>query len=124
MTLKSYLWGIRISALMALVTWIIVIFNIDPEKSGLIGQALFFISAFLFFAGIAILFFTRIRRLATGNDECALSHLGISFRQGVLAALLIIGFLFLQQLRILTWWDGALLAAGILLVELYFLTRR
>ncbi len=124
MTLKSYLWGIKISALMALATWIIVIFNIDPEKSGLVGQVLFFISAFLFFAGIAILFFTSIRRMATESDECALSFLGVSFRQGILTALLIIGFLFLQQLRILTWWDGALLVVGILLVELYFLTRK
>jgi len=32
--------------------------------------------------------------------------------------------LFLQQNRLLTWWDGALAVAGIFLVELYFLTRR
>ncbi|HPN55001.1 MAG TPA: hypothetical protein PLB52_03680 [Candidatus Moranbacteria bacterium] len=124
MTLKSYFWGMRIGALIALAAWILVVLNIDPDKSGIVGQILFYVSTFLFFAGIAILFFTRIRRLATGNDECALSHLGVCFRQGVLAALLIIGFLFLQQFRILTWWDGALVAAGILLVELYFLTRR
>ena len=124
MTLKSYLWGMRIGALIALAAWVLVILNIDPDKSGTVGQILFYVSTFLFFAGITIIFFTRLRRFAGDSDDCALAYMGISFRQGILTALLIIGFLFLQQLKILTWWNGALLVVGILLVELYFLTRK
>ncbi|HOX11149.1 MAG TPA: hypothetical protein PK333_04130, partial [Candidatus Moranbacteria bacterium] len=124
MTLKSYLWGMRIGALIALAAWVLVILNIDPDKSGIVGQILFYVSTFLLFAGIAIIFFTRVRRFSAGNDEDALCYLGTSFRQGILTSILIVGLMILQQNRILTWWDGALVVVGILLVELYFLTRK
>jgi hypothetical protein len=124
MTLKSYLWGMRISAVTAFAAWFLVALYIDPEKSGIAGQTLFYASAFLFLAGLAILFFTWLRRKTGGKDEVALVYVGVSFRQGILTALLIIGLLIFQQYRILTWWDGALLVAGIFLVELYFLTRK
>lgn len=124
MTLKSYLWGIRISTVAAFVAWVLVIWNIDPEKSAIVGQALFYASAFLFFAGIFILFFTRLRKICGKNEESALTYLGASFRQGVLISILIVIVLILQQHRMLTWWDSALIVAGIMLAELYFLTRK
>jgi hypothetical protein len=124
MTLSSYLWGMRISAATAFTAWVLVIWYIDPEKSGLAGQALFYASSLLFFAVIFILFFTWLRKIIGGNDEIAFVYLGVSFRQGMLMALLAVGLLLLQQFRMLTWWDGALVVAGIFLVELYFLTRK
>jgi hypothetical protein len=114
----------RISAATAFIAWILVVLNIDPEKSGIAGQALFYVSSFLFFAGAAILLLTWIRKIIEGNDEVALSYLGVGFRQGVLVSLLIMVLLFLQQYKILTWWDGMLVTAGILLIELYFLTKK
>lgn len=124
MTLRSYLWGMRIGVAVAFAAWVLVLRQIDPEKSGILGQTLFYASTFLFFAGVLILFFTWIRRKIGKNDESALVCIGVSFRQGILMALLIIGLLIFQQYRVLVWWDGALLVAGIFLIELYFLTRR
>ncbi len=124
MTLKSYLWGIKISTVVSFVACALVVAQVDPEKTGAVGQFLFFISAMLFLSGIFILFFTWMRRQAISDEGVTFSHLGISFRQGVLMALLVALLLVLQQHRILTWWDGALTVVGILLVELYFLTRR
>jgi hypothetical protein len=124
MTLRSYLWGMRIGVAAAFAAWILVLRQIDPDKSGFLGQALFYASTFLLFAGLLILFFTWMRRKIGGSDESALVCIGISFRQGILMSLLLVGLLVLQQYRILVWWDGALLVAGIFLVELYFLTRR
>lgn len=124
MTLKSYLWGIRLSVVVTLAALILVLRQIDPEKSGIIGQLFFYTSAFLFFAALLILFFTWLRRKVSGDDEDAFAYLGMSFRQGVLMALLIVGLLLLQQYRVLVWWDGLLSAAGIFLIELYFLTRK
>jgi hypothetical protein len=124
MTLKSYIWGIRISTAISFVACALVIMQIDPEKTGIIGQFLFFISAMLFLSGLFVLFFTWLRRKALSEGDMKFSHLGISFRQGILMALLVVLFLILQQYRVLTWWDGALTVVGILLIELYFLTRR
>jgi len=114
----------RIGVAAAFAAWILVLRQIDPDKAGFLGQALFYASTFLFFAGLLILFFTWMRRKIGGSDESALVCIGISFRQGILMSLLLVGLLILQQYRILVWWDGALLVAGIFLVELYFLTRR
>lgn len=124
MTLKSYLWGIRIGTLLSFAAWIMVILYVDPGKSGMAGQSLFYASTFLFFAGVLILFFTWMRRKIGGDDEIAFTYLGTSFRQGILMAFLLIGLLVLQQYRLLVWWDGALTVAGVFLIELYFLTRR
>ena len=124
MTLKSYLWGIRLSVIITLAALILVLRQIDPEKSGIVGQLFFYASAFLFFAALLILFFTWLRRKVSGDDENAFAYLGMSFRQGVLMSILIVGLLILQQYRVLVWWDGLLSAAGIFLIELYFLTRK
>lgn len=124
MTLKSCLWGIRFGTLLSLVAWIMIILYVDPYKSGIAGQILFYASTLLFFAGLFILFFSWIRRRVTGDDENALICLGTSFRQGIMITFLLIILLFLQQHRLLVWWDGALVIAGIFLVELYFLTRK
>ena len=125
MTLKSYLWGMRISASVAFAAWVLVISYIDPETSGAAGQFLFFGSTFLFLTGLMIMFFTWMRRkISARNGEINFVYLGVSFRQGILIALLAVILLLLQQHRMLTWWDGALIVTGILLTELYFLTKR
>lgn len=124
MTLTSYLWGIRISTAISFAALILVIKQVDPDKTGMIGQLLFFVSALLFLSGLFVLFFTWLRKATSGNEEAALRYIGVSFRQGILIAILLCLLLLLQQYRVLTWWDGALTVAGIFLVELYFLTRR
>ena len=110
--------------MVSFAAWFLVIKQVDPEKTGLAGQLLFFGSTLLFLSGIFILFFTWMRRAIQGSEDVALINIGISFRQGILMAMLLCLLLLLQQYRILTWWDGALSVAGILLIELYFLTRR
>lgn len=122
MTLKSYLWGLRISTVILFMAWTVVVVNVDPEKSGIIGKVLFYLSFFLFLSGIFILILTWIRRKLEG-DEAAFSQLGVNFREGILLAVLAAGLLLLQSAKVLIWWDGLMLAAGIFLIELYFLSR-
>ncbi len=122
MTLKSYLWGMRISAVLSFAAWALVIWFVDPEKTGAVGQFLFYATTLLFFAGLAIMLFTWMRSVV--GEENAVAYLGVSFRQGILIAILAVLLLVLQQYRVLVWWDAALTVVGILLVELYFLTRK
>jgi len=124
MTLKSYLWGMKIGAVLSFAAWTLVVVNVDPRQSGLAGALFFYGSFFLFLSALFALFFTWLRKKTQAGDEMAFHHVGASFRQGILLALLANGLLFLQSLRVLTWWDGALALAGVFLVEFYFLTRR
>ena len=124
MTIRSYLWGMRISTLLAFFAWMLVIWFVDPRSSGSVGPALFYLATLLFLSSLFVVFFTWLRRKFRGGDEIAFIYLSVSFRQGVLLSVLAVCLLMLQSFRILTWWDGLLTLAGICLVELYFLTRR
>lgn len=124
MTLKSYLWGMKIGAVLSFAAWILVVVNVDPEQAGLAGELLFYASLFLFLSALFVLFFTWLRNKTGAGDDLAFAHVGTSFRQGILLALLADGLLFVQSLRMLTWWDASLAVAGVFLLELYFLTRR
>ncbi|MCX6763190.1 MAG: hypothetical protein NTZ97_00430 [Candidatus Moranbacteria bacterium] len=57
------------------------------------------------------------------TKDTAISNVSLSLRQGILLALLAVGLLALQSFRMLVWWDGLFLLAGIFLIELYFLSR-
>lgn len=122
MTLRSYLWGVRLSTLVVFAAWVVVLMSVDPESSGAIGQVLFYVMFFLFFSGLSILLFTFVWRKMT-EDMLTVVEVNMSFRQGILLSLLVTILVFFQQLNILIWWDALLVAAGILLIELYFLTR-
>jgi len=122
MTLKSYLWGIRFSTFLAFIAWGLVVFCADPERGGTVVKFVFYFTLFLFLSGIFILMLSFLRR-KLGKDGIVLSDLGMSFRQGMLLALLVAVLLILQSFRFLVWWDGLLVVAGIFLIELYFLTK-
>lgn len=124
MTLKVYLWGMRISWAVSLTAWGLVFINIDPEKSGITGLTLFYVSALLFLSSTFVLMLTWIWRKFQKDEDLTMAYVGVSFRQGILLAILTVVLLILQQNRMLTWWDSALSVAGIFLVELYFLTKK
>ena len=124
MTLRSYLWGMKIGALLSLASCVLVVTKIDPIESGAAGKALFYGSAFLFLAAISIIVLTWIRRRSGVEENFEVVYISGSFRQGMLVSLLVVFLLVLQSYRVLVWWDGLLVVAGIFLIELYFLGRR
>jgi hypothetical protein len=122
MTLKSYLWGMRFSAILAFTAWALVLFYTDPTKGGVLIKFVFYFTFFLLLSAIFILMLSWAKRKVV-KEGGTFSDLGISFREGILLAFLAIALLVLQSFRILVWWDGLLVVAGIFLVELYFLTK-
>ena len=122
MTLKSYIWGMRIVTLFSIIGLSMIVYYVDPDSSGLIGKVLFYLVLFFVFSGIFNLLLLWLRRKMTTN-ETAPANVGLSLRQGILLAILAVGLLVLQSFRILVWWDGLLLLAGVFLIELYFLSR-
>jgi len=122
MTLRAYTWGIRIVTLISLIALGAIVIFVDPQNSSWIGLALFFLAAFFGVSGIFNLLLIFARRKLLG-EELAADSVGLSFRQGSLLAAIILGILLLQSFRVLAWWDALLVAAGVFLIELYFLSR-
>ena len=123
MTLKSYIWGVRTIALFSFIAWACIINFVDPEATGVAGKTLFYIAALFALSSLFNLILLWIRKKAIGKEAAAL-NVGLSFRQGILLAVFVVGLLILQSLRILVWWDGLLLLAAIFLIELYFLNKQ
>ncbi len=122
MTFRAYIWGIRLVTLFSLAALSAVIFFVDPQNSALLGLVLFYLAAFFLVSGMFNLLLLFLRRKLLG-EAAAAESVGLSFRQGILLAVIILGFLILQGFRVLVWWDALLVAVGVFLIELYFLSR-
>lgn len=111
-----------IISLLSFLAFLGVIVYVDPEKAGFPGKAVFYLVLFFSLCGFFNLFLLLMRKKMLGG-EVALLNISLSLRQGFLLALLTVGILILQSFRILVWWDGLLMVAGIFLAELYFLSK-
>jgi len=122
MTLRSYIWGMRFLILLFAGILGAVVFFIDPDSSGFLGMFLFYSTIFFVFSGIFNLFLLFLRKKFLDEKSLA-NSVGLNFRQGILLAILFLGILIFQGLRILVWWDVLFLIAGVFLLELFFLSR-
>jgi len=122
MTVKGYLWGMRLSTLVALAALGLVVYFVNPFRDGILGQTLFYVSMYFSITGLATLFLFWLRR-RFANNETVYLNVGVSFRQGMLVALTVSLMFLLQSFRLLVWWDGGLIIVGVLLVELWFLSK-
>ena len=122
MTLRTYFLGMIISAILCFVSWILIVFYVDPETSGLIGVILFFLMLFFYLSGLfALLGFYLKRKFFKSKVE--FGQIGTAFRQGILFSLIFTGMLMLQSLGMLFWWSAVLFIIGISLLELYFMNK-
>ncbi|MBU0706752.1 hypothetical protein KKG41_00055 [Patescibacteria group bacterium] len=123
MSLKNFLVLMTIVTTICWIGWITVLFYINPDGAGFIGQVLFFVSLFFALIGtFSILgFFLRVW---FSKKEMVFQHVGKAFRQAFLFSLLIVGSLILQGMRIFTWWNATLFIICVAMLELFFLTRK
>ena len=121
MTLRSYLNLMIVATVLATASWFLVIYYIDPFKTGVIGLVLFYATLFFTLVGIFTVVGFKIRQRLL-NNELIFSLIGLSFRQAIWLAIIIIGLLVMQGARILTWWDALLLTFSVVLLEAYFLS--
>jgi hypothetical protein len=118
---RGYLWLVRIIGFVSLLAWGFLVTQVEPEKNYWMKVA-FYLTFFLFLVSLFNLFLLRLRKRVM-RGEAVGENIILSFRQGTLLALLATSLLVLQGLRMLLWWDGLLVVAGIFLIELYFLSR-
>jgi len=119
---SAYLTGILIATFISWASWLVVVYKLSPFSQQLLALGLFYSSLFVALIGTFTLIFYALRVWAN-KKEIYNAHLNTSLRQGgLLSAMVVIGLGF-QRLRVLTWWDGILLLAIVLLIEFYFSSR-
>ena len=106
----------------ALVSWIIVLFAIDPVVAGLPAKIAFYITLFIALTGIFSLFGALIRVLIVHKDGVVSREVSRAFRQGILFASIIALSLILASANFLRWWSILLLIFLFAGIELFFLT--
>ncbi len=123
MSLKKYLILMIISTLFCWLAWFFVIRNIDPQQAGFLGFLFFYISLLFALVGTFSVagFLVRVFLM---KDRDIKKQLGISLRQSFLFAILIVGLLFLQSKRLLTWWNILLLILALTILEFFLISYR
>ena len=122
MTSKKYLFGLAVLAVLGWIAVAVVVWRLDPFTSTAFAVPFF----------LAALFFALVGTLALGgfyfrvwfrHGEIYLQHISIALRQAIFLTVAVEIALVFQILRILTWWDGILIAAAVGLAEIYFSSR-
>lgn len=94
---------------------------INPETTGIIGFALFYLSLFFALIGTLALLGYLCRWLFTRRYSKS-DEVTISFRQAIFFALVVAIALFLQGNRFLTWLNAIILVALVTMVEFVFVS--
>ncbi|MEK7172018.1 MAG: hypothetical protein AAB739_03860 [Patescibacteria group bacterium] len=129
MSYKKYLFILSAVSVVGWVSWLMVIFRLDPctapgeiticHSVSALSLILFFFSAFFAFtATITLLNF--LLRIWLQHYEVYIDHFNVSLRQGILLTFCVLSALGLLLINALTWWSGFLLIFIVVLLELYF----
>jgi len=123
MGLRLYLFGLYSTLVISIGLWLLIIVNVNPYQAPVWIVAIFYLTLFLFFVAFfaIILFYLKIWLT---NREVIFSHLMPSLRQSMILALIIVGLLFLQQVRVLNWWVAGLFVIAVAMIELFFRSKK
>ena len=91
--------------------------------SGSVTIGFYYIALFLFLMGLSTLVIFYIQKWWKHN-EVSFVVVKNALRQGFLFSLFLNSLLLLSSMQLLTWWDGVILAICIVLIEIFFKSRR
>lgn len=123
MALRLYLFFLISAIIIAFGLAFVLIMGVNPFQSPIWIIILFYINLTILLAGILSLvgFYYKIQ---LSNREVIFSHIYPTLRQGILFAIVLVGFLFLKQIDSLNWWAALLLVMSVLLIELFFRSKK
>lgn len=121
MTIRVFIFGSFLAAIVGWAIWLAVILFLDPLQAGLLGFALFFLTLFLAVASTASLLGYLVRRLLAPAVFSAYT-VRVALRQGLWLSLFLNLLLLLHLLELYRWWLGVLLIIAFLSIELVFLS--
>lgn len=111
-----------VATVLGWVSWLVVINKLSPFLSGNLALAFFYSSLLVALTGTFALVNYYLRIVFVGGENFP-KHFNAAVRQGVLLASMVCLGLAFQRLRVLTWWDAALMLMIVLLIERYFVRR-
>lgn len=124
MTLRQYLLMMSIGTIICWLIWVLVVSNIDPVETGLVGSIFFYVSLFLALIGTFSVIGFLIRKKIIKDEVVVFHHVRHTFRQGLLISLLILIALMMLQFKLLTWWTGVLIVLLFLVLESIIFANR
>jgi len=128
MNLSVLLAGLVLATLLAGACLAAILIYFDPIVSGSLVCILFYLSLLITSTGIFTLIGLFIRRISQKRrfpllPSRAIRQLEVSFRQGLLLAVILAAALILQSQRVLAWWHLIILVGLVGLAE-WWLARR
>lgn len=122
MSIRSYLFSLYSSTLVALAVWLSIVFFSDPNVADMVTMIAFFVSFFLWLSGLVTFLIFQTKIMIT-HHEVIYAHLPSSIRQAsfISAALTLLSIL--QTIQVLSWWSAILVIAIFILFELFFRSK-
>lgn len=124
MTFRQYIFSMFVGTLLSYISWAIVITSIDPLTAGFFGFTLFYLSAFTSLMGSLIIFSLLLRVYVIKRKLLLTKQVAISTRQAVLLAVVFVGALMLQSMKILNWWNTFFLVGGLTVIEFFIISLK
>lgn len=123
MGLRLYLFSLYCVMILSLGLWLLLLFNVNPYSAPTWIIIVFYLTMFCFFVGIFAVsgFYTKVW---ASNREVIFSHLIPTLRQSALISFLIVGLVFLMQVKTLNWWVAILFGISVVMLELFFRSRK
>ncbi|MBU1019307.1 MAG: hypothetical protein ABII07_00980 [Patescibacteria group bacterium] len=119
---KKYIQPLLIASAISWVGWTVVMLKLDPYESTGLALALFFLSLLIALTCTFSILGFYLRKWITAN-EANISYINTSIRQGLLLSLCTLICLSFLMLGVLTWWNGLLVVAVIVLLEFYITSK-
>lgn len=123
MSLRGYLILMSGGSIVSWLSWLSVIFYINPQESGSLGFLFFYASLFLALTGTLALL-GLVLRVHLFKKEIILRQVVHSFRQAIFFSFLIIALFYLQSKNLLRWWNLVLLILALTLLEFFIISYR
>jgi hypothetical protein len=111
-----------VTTLLSWAVWAVLLLSVDPEVSGPVGHAAFFVTLLFALAGTFSLSGLGLRRRFAKN-ALLFRQIGTSFRQGLFFSLFVVGSLLLEAAGFLKWWNLVAYLLLLTCVEFFFLAR-
>lgn len=123
MTVKTYLWGMGASVLLCFAAWVLVLENVDPTGTDMLGFSIFYLTLFFALGSFFSLVGFYLRRKIF-EDKIEFRQVEIGFRQGIFLAITFVGLLILQGQRQLNLYSAFFFVLVVIAAEFYFIIKR
>jgi hypothetical protein len=116
MDFSAYIRLMALATVLAWLSWVFVLFRIDPTEAGFASIILFYSTLFLAFVGSFATLGTLFRSRIQKGGQVLSRDVRIAFRHAVLVSMAGLLCLFLAAEHLLTWWNflGLFIAVGCL----------